>query len=79
MIETFILRLLISIAVIFSLALTIMLAMSFGMWISVPWMLLIIPYGRENFLFDNHYTLVVWLMALLILYLIIQLYYYGIT
>ena len=36
MIETFLLRLLISIAVIFSLALTIMLAMSFGMWISVP-------------------------------------------
>jgi hypothetical protein len=36
MIETFILRLLISIAIIFSLALTIMLAMSFGMWISVP-------------------------------------------
>ena len=36
MIETFILRLLISIAIIFSLALTIMLAMSFGMWISSP-------------------------------------------
>ena len=36
MIETFLLRLLISIAVIFTLALTIMLAMSFGMWISVP-------------------------------------------
>ena len=36
MIQTFLLRVLISIAVIFSLALTIMLAMSFGMWISVP-------------------------------------------
>jgi len=36
MIETFILRLLISIAIIFSLALTVMLAISFGMWISVP-------------------------------------------
>jgi len=36
MIETFILRLLISIAIIFSLALTIMLAISFGMWLSVP-------------------------------------------
>jgi len=36
MIQTFLLRLLISIAVIFTLALTIMLAMSFGMWISVP-------------------------------------------
>jgi len=36
MIQTFLLRLLISIAVIFTLALTIILAMSFGMWISVP-------------------------------------------
>jgi len=36
MIQTFLLRVLISIAVIFTLALTIMLAMSFGMWISVP-------------------------------------------
>jgi len=36
MIQTFLLRLLISIAVIFTLALTVMLAISFGMWISVP-------------------------------------------
>jgi len=36
MIQTFVLKLLITIAIIFTIALTIMLAMSFGMWISVP-------------------------------------------
>jgi hypothetical protein len=36
MIETFVLKLLIGLAVIFSIALTVMLAISFGMWISVP-------------------------------------------
>ena len=36
MIQSFLLKLLITIAIIFTIALTIMLAMSFGMWLTIP-------------------------------------------